>query len=357
MNEIAYFYLLEKPILMRKIVLIFIGVLLFSGCKSTARQGTAVVENSDFTIAFGSCNKHTLKNPLWNDISASQPDVWIWGGDIVYADTKDMDKLRRIYIAQNKVKGYKKLKNNVPVIGTWDDHDYGLNDGGVEFTAKRESQIEFLNFMGVSNDSPRREQEGVYTAHNYDLLDGKVKVIVLDTRYFRTALTPDTETKKRNKPNVYGKGTILGEQQWQWLETELKKSDADFNVIVSSIQFLSNEHGFECWGNFPHEVDKMKKIITDSKAKATVVLSGDRHISEFSKADVEGLSYPLIDFTSSGLTHVYSKFNGEPNPFRVGKVVSVLSYGLLQFDLKNKRISFKMMGDNGEVLGEMEQKY
>ncbi len=342
---------------MYKTLLIFSGALLFFGCKPTARQVAAVIENSDFTIAFGSCNKHTLKNSLWDDISASQPDVWIWGGDIVYADTKDMNKLRRIYTAQNEVEGYKKLKNNVSVIGTWDDHDYGLNDGGAEFTAKRESQIEFLNFMGVANDSPRREQEGVYTAYNYDLPEGKIKIIVLDTRYFRTALTPDTETKKRNKPNVYGEGTILGERQWQWLKTELKNSGADFNIIVSSIQFLSNEHGFECWGNFPNEVDKLKKTILASKAKGTVILSGDRHISELSKTNVDGLPYPLIDFTSSGLTHVYSKFNGEPNPFRVGDVVNVFSYGLLQFDLKNKRISFKMMGDNGEVLGQLQQNY
>ena len=33
-------------------------------------------------------------------------------------------------------------------------------------------------------------------------------------------------------------------------------SKADFHIIMSSIQVWSNEHGFETWGNFPHEVDK-----------------------------------------------------------------------------------------------------
>ena len=119
--------------------------------------------------------------------------------------------------------------------------------------------------MGVPKDSPRRVREGVYAAQDISMTEGNVKVITLDTRYFRTAVTQDTETDKRLKPNKYGEGTVLGEAQWQWLDKELANSKADFNIIVSSIQLLSNEHGFECWGNFPHEVDRFKKTIADSK--------------------------------------------------------------------------------------------
>lgn len=340
---------------MRKSILIFSFLFLIFSCTSS-KKGT-VTSETVFTIAFGSCNKHTLNNLLWDDIIATNPDVWVWGGDIIYADTDDMVKLRNTYNAQNAIEGYKKLKTKVPVIGTWDDHDYGLNDGGVEFDAKRESQKEFLDFMDVPNDSPRRSQEGVYVEHNYTLTNGKVKVIVLDTRYFRTALTPDTETKKRTKPNKYGDGAVLGKVQWQWLEQVLSTSDADFNVLVSSIQFLSNEHGFECWGNFPHEVDKLKNMIAASKAKGVLILSGDRHISEFSRTKVEKLEYPLIDFTSSGLTHAYSKFSGEPNPYRVGEVVSTESFGLLQFDFKANKVHCKILADNGQLLGELQQSY
>lgn len=340
---------------MRKSILIFSFLFLFFSCTSTKKE--AFTSETVFTIAFGSCNKHTLNNLLWDDITATNPNVWVWGGDIIYADTDDMVKLRNIYTAQNTVEGYKKLKMKVPVIGTWDDHDYGLNDGGVEFEAKAESQKEFLDFMDVPRDSPRRDQEGVYTEHNYTLPNGKVKVIVLDTRYFRTALTPDAETKKRNKPNEYGDGTVLGKAQWQWLEKVLNTSNADFNVIVSSIQFLSNEHGFECWGNFPHEVDKLKNMIAASKAQGVLILSGDRHISEFSKTKVGKLEYPLIDFTSSGLTHAYSKFSGEPNPYRVGEVVSTESFGLVQFDFKAKKVHYKIIGDNGQLLEELQQNY
>lgn len=340
-----------------KIAPLILSVLIFLGCKNTKVPVVTAAQQPDFTIAFGSCNKSELKNLLWDDVLEATPDIWIWGGDNVYADTDNMNLLRKEYNAQNEVQGYKKLRKKVPIIGTWDDHDYGLNDGGVEFKAKKESQQEFLDFMGVAKDNPRRIREGVYASHDYNLPFGKIKVIVLDTRYFRTALTPDTETDRRTKPNEYGQGTVLGAAQWEWLKSTLNGSKANFNVIVSSIQVLSNEHGFECWGNFPHEVDKLKGIIASSKAKGVLILSGDRHISEFSKTTIDAMEYPIIDFTSSGLTHAYSKFSSEPNPFRIGSVVSTESFGLLQFNFLTNRVDFLMVGDEGVVFSKLEQKY
>jgi alkaline phosphatase D len=312
---------------------------------------------SDFRIAFGSCNKTDLPNHLWDDVMATKPDLWIWGGDNIYADTDDPIILREMYQEQNKVAGYQKLKGQVPIIGTWDDHDYGKNDGGVEFIAKEESEQEFFNFMGISNEDPLRKQEGVYSVHDYKRTNGSIKILVLDTRYFRTPLTSDPSLKKRFKPNVYGEGTLLGEVQWQWLESELKASTADFNVIVSSIQFLSNEHGFECWGNFPHEVERLNELLVTSRAKGVIILSGDRHISEFSRTTLSGMSYPLVDFTSSGLTHVYSRFIGEANAYRVGAVVAKESFGLLQFDLNEKIAIFSILGDHGTLYGSLQQSY
>ncbi|MFK7813430.1 MAG: alkaline phosphatase D family protein [Maribacter sp.] len=334
-----------------------LSLLFLFGCKTQKDPISTNTKKPDFTIAFGSCNRVDLPNKLWDDVYQAGPSVWVWGGDNIYADTDDMDKLRKMYQFQKKKWQHSPMLSIENVIGTWDDHDYGLNDGGVEFAAKKESQQEFLDFMEVPKESPRRTQEGVYASHHYPTPWGTISILVLDTRYFRSAITPDTETDKRLKPNQYGEGTILGETQWEWLADELTNSSSDFNVIVSSVQFLSNEHGFECWGNFPHEVDKLKELIKDSQAKGVIILSGDRHISEFSKTKIEGMNYPLIDFTSSGLTHAYSKFSGEPNPFRVGEVVSKESFGVLEFDFNKEEVVFKMLGDGGAVLGELKQKY
>ena len=137
----------------------------------------------------------------------------------------------------------------------------------------------------------------------------------------------------------------------------MRTSQADFNLIVSSIQFLSGEHGFECWGNFPDEVSRMESLISASGARGVMFLSGDRHISEFSRKNVPGLPYPLLDFTSSGLTHAYSRYKGEPNRFRVGEVVATESFGWVSINLETKEVTFQMRGDQGVVFGELQQNY
>ncbi|OED47252.1 hypothetical protein AB832_00660 [Flavobacteriaceae bacterium (ex Bugula neritina AB1)] len=44
------------------------------------------------------------------------------------------------------------------------------------------------------------------------------------------------------------------------------------------------------------------------------------------------------DFTSSGLTHSYSLYQGEPNTYRIGNVTSTPSFGLLKFDLETYEV-------------------
>ena len=143
----------------------------------------------------------------------------------------------------------------------------------------------------------------------------------------------------------------------KWFEEELRQSTHDFNFIVSSIQFLSDKHGFECWGNFPHEAERLQKLISQSGARGVLLLSGDRHISEFSKTNTADLSYPLIDFTSSGLTHSYEDFSEEYNPFRIGQVISTQSFGLIKINFEKKEVQLLMVGDNGEILQELRQSY
>ncbi len=321
--------------------------------------GPKIVEppQSKMVIAFGSCNRHDLKNVFWDDILVHNPEVFIWGGDNIYADTDDIGKIQKMYRAQNKIPAYAKLKRKVFVTGTWDDHDYGLNDGGLEFSAKKESQQVFLDFMDVPKNSPRRAQEGVYVSQTVSNDRGSIKIIILDTRYFRSRLTPSSDEHKRYEINRDPQSTILGAAQWGWLEEELQNSTADFNLLVTSIQLLSEEHGFEKWANFPHELQKMKELVAQSGARGVIFLSGDRHISEFSKTRLEGLTFPLMDFTSSGLTHSYSDFTSEPNKHRVGEVVSETSFGLVEFDFDTKEATFKIMGENGKVHQQLKQTY
>lgn len=339
--------------------LLYYGLLivLFSGC-SLFKSALYPLEGNEFVIAFGSCNRQDEPNHLWDDVVANNPAVWVWGGDNIYSDTDNVREMRKDYEEQRYQDGYKEVRKSMDVIGTWDDHDYGLNDGGREWKMKDQAQELFLNFLEVPKNDPRRDQKGVYYAKTYQTVQGSVKIILLDTRYFRSPLTKNLgDDGKRFMPNPSGMGTILGDQQWTWLEEELNNSTASFNIIVSSIQFLSNKHGFETWGNFPSEVEKMMDLIKTSNAQRVIMLSGDRHISEFSQINLSDLSYPLIDFTSSGLTHTYEAFSGEENPYRVGEVITEKSFGLLRLNLKNHRASMQMIGDGNRVLNQLEQAY
>jgi alkaline phosphatase D len=331
---------------MKVILSLFISFFLFISCgsnfKTPQNETKKSSENYDYVIAFGSCNRQDEAQPLWNAIIEENPDLFLWGGDNIYGDTEDMDELEADYETQKNHPEYQKLIEITPVLGTWDDHDYGKNDAGKDWEYKEESQQLFLDFFDVPENDPRRERAGVYHAENFKEAGNTVKVIVLDTRYFRSRLKKSKEKGKRYLRDA--EGTILGEKQWKWLEDELINSTADYTLILSSIQILSVEHGFETWGNFPSEVEKLEKLLQTSEAKNVIILSGDRHISEFSEKKIEGLDYPLVDFTSSGMTHSYSDFNGEPNQYRVGEVVSDLSFGLLKFDFDSGKVTMEMRG-------------
>lgn len=314
-------------------------------------------EKEDFVIAFGSCNKQNKAQPFWKEIEKNNPNVFIWGGDNIYSDTDNMDIMKTNYSIQNRNPDYQRLKKSTPILGTWDDHDYGLNDGGVEWKKKKESQQLFLDFLGVSKEDPKRTQEGIYNSKIFEIDKGSIKVIVLDTRYFRSSLKKSNIKGKRYQPHQNEEGTVLGEKQWKWLEKELESNYSDFVIIVSSIQFLSSEHGFETWGNFPSEVERLKSILVDKAVRNAIILSGDRHISEFSATNVKGLAYPLLDFTSSGLTHSYSNYNGESNKYRIGNVIAVPSFGVLKFDLDTYIVTMQIRGENNLVLQEFKKQY
>ncbi len=310
---------------MKKIVTLgLLGCIALTGCRTPKSVTTAVEQQKTITtIAFGSCSDQKRAQPLWDDIVAQKPDVWIWLGDNIYGDSESMDTLSAKYTKQKANPVYQQLRQSTPIIGVWDDHDYGVNDGGKEYPRRKESQQLMLDFLDVPASSPLRTQEGGYSANVYGPKGQRVKVILLDGRYFRDPLKKDGKT---NVPNP--SGDILGESQWQWLEKQLTNSDADVHIIGSGIQVLPEEHVYEKWANFPTARQHLLDLLSKTKPKGALLISGDRHMAEVSKVTIPGLNYSLYDITSSGLTHV-SATHEEANRHRVGEIVSKLNYGLI----------------------------
>ncbi|MCO6461962.1 MAG: alkaline phosphatase family protein [Saprospiraceae bacterium] len=298
-------------------------------------------------IAFGSCANQDERQPILDIVTRYSPDMFIYLGDNIYGDTEDMEVLKEKYNKLGSKPEYQRLKAATKIFATWDDHDYGINDGGRHFSKKEESKKIFLDFFGDSEHSNRRSYPGVYNAYAYGGPGQRVQLILLDTRTFRDNLVPfnkDPEVQKKffypleYSPQVSKDSTLLGEAQWEWLERQLKEP-ADVRIIASSIQFGASYNGYESWANFPNELKRFFDILNKTQANGVVFISGDVHYSEISLVKKEGV-YPIYDFTSSGITSTWDF--ATPNKNRIEGPVMENNFGLLTFDWDPKNPTLKM---------------
>ncbi len=303
--------------------------LLFSICCSFALvPAKAQLSN----IAFGSCGSQNHPLPIFYEVVKRQPELFIFLGDNIYGDTKSMATLRRKYNKLGNKPSFKHLAKHVPIIATWDDHDYGQNDAGKEYPFKAQSKKIFLDFFKEPKNSARYDHEGIYTAYYYTENERTVQVILLDNRTFRDKLKRYNGEFDQDKryfykldyaPHTDTTTTFLGEEQWAWLEAELRKP-ADLRIIGSGSQFGIEFNGYEAWANFPHEQKRMLELIKETRAEGVVFISGDVHYAELSKLEYPGL-YPIYDLTASGLSSTWGF--ATPNVNRIAGPVMQNHFG------------------------------
>ena len=212
-----------------------------------------------YKFGLGSCLHQDQEQAIWKAIKLEEIDSFIFLGDNVYGDTQS-GNLKRMK------KAYAKQKLNLPrwlvekeILSIWDDHDYGLNDGGSSYQNKVEAQELFVDFWKIPPEDPRRKREGIYFESKKSIEGLKVHMVGLDTRYFRSNL--EKGEKKAYIQNLDPDATILGLEQWTWLERVLKTSSADVIVLLSSIQILASNHPYEKWANFPLERLKLLEMV------------------------------------------------------------------------------------------------
>jgi alkaline phosphatase D len=290
--------------------------------------------DSTFRIAFGSCGSQEHPLPIFDDVVKHRPDVFVFLGDNIYGDTDDMAVLKQKYQQLGDKPTYQNLKRNTEILATWDDHDYGRNDAGKHYPHKAASKEVFMEFFEEPGDSTRYDHEGIYHAEYRRVGDKTVQIILLDGRTFRDDLLEYGDQKDRPKrffynldytPHTDPAKTLLGEAQWEWLENELLEP-ADFRVIATGTQFGIEYNGYEAWANFPHERERFVQLIRQTRANHLVFISGDVHYAEISKFEHLD-SYPLYDFTASGLSKTW-KF-ATPNKNRIEGPIMDNHFGLL----------------------------
>lgn len=298
-------------------------------------------------IAFGSCAYEKQSQPILDLVVKHKPDLFIYLGDNIYGDTYDMIELQAKYDSLASKPEFQRLKKNTRLLAIWDDHDYGWNDSGKEYLFKKESKEIFLNFFDEPQHSERRKHEGIYTSYIFETNGKKLQIILLDNRTFRSGLR-NYRGELNNKPEFFypldyyphqiEDSLLLGEEQWKWLEGELRKP-ADIRIIGSGTQFGISFNGYEAWANFPHEQKRMLELIKKTKANGVFFITGDVHYAEISKLQYEGL-YPIYDFTSSGITSTWHF--ATPNTNRIEGPVMDNHFGLITIDWNTNNPTIKM---------------
>lgn len=301
------------------------------------KKGSRVIDQRSFKaldlnqnnlrIGVVSCvddKKHTEK--IWQSYLNKFPDLNFFIGDNVYADRvagvqkkADYRQLWQRYIETFNTVYFYHAAELSPTLAIWDDHDYGDNDGGVDYDLKEQS-LEVLNTF-----FPRHDIAGVYEktlgagavfkAFNQDF-------VFIDNRSFRESSQ---------------KGLHLGKEQTDLLFDKLKATESKLVWWIKGDQFFGGYHPYESYeGNHPNDFRQMiaRAKKTPTKAKLLLV-SGDRHLTEVMKIDKKYLGYPTYEVTSSGMhVKVYSdSLDKNPNPRQwVGKA-GVYNYTI--FNLKN----------------------
>jgi alkaline phosphatase D len=306
---------------------------------------------------------------VFRAIADSEPDLYLSLGDAIYADydlkTKmpyevTAETLRREWQVLKDSPDWQYLASRVPVMATWDNHDYGHYQAGEEFALKQASKEIFLDFFGEPKDSIRRQRPGIYDAKIIGPEGKRVQIILLDTRSFKTlpvlAQRPEGAKGSLGKfvPNTDPAASLLGDAQWLWLERELRRP-AELRLLVSSIQVVADGKGMDEWGAYPLERKRLFKLIEKTKANNVIVLSGNAHFAEISKLQTG--SFELFDFTASGLTHTNATYAAAPNPYRVAGPYDGMNFGLIEIDWKavpSPVIRLAAMNASGEAVFQYE---
>lgn len=237
-------------------------------------------------IAQIGCHQQNEPAPALFRYLEAKPDLTIWVGDNVYADTKDdIEFIKGCYQVLANKPEFQQLRKQTITMAGWDDHDYGLNNQGKNYLLKKESQAVFREFWQSENYIPA-EQEGIYHSRIFGNGERATQVIVLDGRYHRDDEGPESDT--------------LGEEQWRWLAGELEKP-ATLRFIVSGYQVLMDPNTpWESWTKFPKARQRLFDLIKSTKAKGVIFLTGDQHSGEVLR-EPDALGYDAVEFMFAGI--------------------------------------------------------
>jgi alkaline phosphatase D len=256
------------------------------------RTKTALRGRGAFRVAFGSCARLQYDHiqRIWDVATALEPDLMLWLGDNIYADTDVPATIAEVYRRQRQVERLQPLIRTTPSLAIWDDHDFAYNDSD-RTNPIRDEALNLFKSYWANPSYGLPATPGVFFKYAYSGVD----FFFLDGRYYRDPA---------DAPNVAGK-TMLGAEQKQWLKDELRASRAPFKVLVSGGGFTMAERGGDTWAVYTQERDELLDFIRDNDIRGCFGISGDSHMGELNCVPrSEQGAYDFYDLTSSPLAQL-----------------------------------------------------
>jgi alkaline phosphatase D len=249
------------------------------------RTWPAAGKPAKVTIAMGSCAL-TESSPVWARMAQSGAEAILVMGDTPYIDSYKLEDVRRHQREFLHIPELKPLIAKMPMWGTWDDHDFGLNShlGNSNPKGKQSTRKAFVEYR--ANASHGEKSLGVYTSFRV----GPLEVLLLDPRWFSMC---------EKSPVAPDKDSCFGAMQWEWIKRTLKASTAPFKLLAMGEVWQDKMNKeTDDMGSFPWEREALFDFVRAEKIGGVFLFGGDIHCSRHlcSKGRV---GYDLHDLVSS----------------------------------------------------------
>lgn len=293
----------------------------------------------NFRFALISCMNDFYKDACvsaWPPVLQQKPDVVFLIGDTVYSDN-DTDSRKdhkggeanywKRYCDTRSRLSYFYAKDLIPTLASWDDHDFGANNGNKNFKEKTTTRYLFDLFWQGSSGVGSKSGNTYFGKGDLEGYDKSFGVsFSLQTRLMDFYLMDDRSFRDEHAGQWH-----WGANQQEWLVTRLAER-SNQSMLFNGSQFFGAYLGKESFesdhaANFE---DLRRKL---SRLSSKVVFgSGDVHFSEIMDIEENFLGYKTVEFTSSSI-HSHS-FPGHQfrakNPRRRD---STSKYNFMIFDL------------------------
>jgi alkaline phosphatase D len=260
----------------------------------------------------------------------------------------------RIRYAQYHLdKGLQNARQQSPFITIWDDHEIANNayvDGAQNHQAGKEG--DYLQRKQAARQAyyewiPIRESDKLYRAFPFGRL---ADVIMLDERLAGRTKQPEST----NDPALTSaQQTMLGRDQVQWFELQLKNSTGRWKIIGNQVIFSYLDQSavspksplnLDSWDGYPLEQKRIANFIQKNKIQNLIFLAGDTHASWAFEVMVKGVPAKKPLAIELGTTSISS---GNWNESKSDDIVKTGEEQLLK---SNPHLKYTNHRDHGYLL-------